>query len=319
MIKPRFANAEGKLTYLEGIEGIISGRKGIRFCFIIDKFNDVNINEVYLISELQPSSIVLTNKRNNKELKLLLSSINSHITVNQSACFDAEISKPELKYISDNLLGSDLQINWDLNWLGFIGYKLNVNPFLAVVDISNMGRADTKVSMSDFNDNVWSKISGEERYLVNIPNVSSSIFLKVPDEVNEWKNMMSDRAGIVEKAMRKFEVAEKPDDFATIARELKAVFDKLKSVTERNKNPLQGLLFNKLFSGSGVNEASDGMMDGLSKVMEGLEKISNQIGHTATTHDKGTIPFNYVGDRESTMTFLFITALLFNFMGKMLK
>lgn len=232
---------------------------------------------------------------------------------NQS--FDTEVNKSQPNFLSENLLTGDLRINWDIRGLCIIDYENNPNPVLGRINISNILRADSIVPQNDFNENVWRNISGEDRYLVSIPKVNSSIFQKAPVEVDEWKDMMIDRAKKIDDAMKKFEVAENSNDYATIGRDLKAILDKLDEVTKNDDGILEGVLFNHLFSGSGVNEASKGMMKGLLDIMKGLEKISNQIGHTATL--EGT-PFNYIGDRDTAMAFLFITVLLFNYIGIML-
>ena len=128
---------------------------------------------------------------------------------------------------------------------------------------------------------------------------------------------MKKRADVIVEALKKFEKAGNSNDFATIARDLKSVYDKLDEVTKNSSDKLDGLLFNKLFSGPGVNEASKGFMDGIIKIMDGIEKVSNQIGHTATL-DKPPKPFTFVGDRDTVSTFLFMSELLFSFMAKKL-
>lgn len=308
---------KGRLNSLDGNEDAISGRKTINFYLTVDEFKDKNVEEVYLISELSSSNFTITNTLNGKSLSLLLRSTGSLIHIGGTHRFVAEISKSQLQYISHNLLARDLVINWNMEYLGFIGYKNNPNPALGKIVVSNTDWSDTKVSSYDFNNKVWSKISGEERYLISIPNVSSSLFLKVPSEVDDWGDMMKKRADVIVEALKKFEKAENSNDFATIARDLKSVYDKLDEVTKNNSDKLDGLLFNKLFSGPGVNEASKGFMEGIVKIMDGIEKVSNQIGHTAT-FDKPPKPFTFVGDRETVLTFLFVSALLFSFMEKML-
>jgi len=321
MIKLKQITARGHLEFLTGIEDVISGKKTINFSLKIDKFLEknkaVDIDKVYLISKLSESEARIINPRNDKILQLAIHSTTSWVDVDNVHSFVAEVNKSQLKYISNNLLTSDLQINWNINWFGFISYKNNVNAFLGKITISNIDRLDAKVSENDFNDKVWSKISGEERYLVNVPNVDISMFLKAPSEVDEWKEMMQQRADNIVKAMEKFEKAKNSDDFVTIARDLKSIYDHLDVVTCNNKDKLDGLLFNKLFSGTGVNEASKGMMEGIIKIMDGLEKISNQIGHTATLGNPPK-PFTFVGNKDAVFTFLFITDLLFNFIGRML-
>ena len=43
-------------------------------------------------------------------------------------------------------------------------------------------------------------------------------------------------------------------------------------------------------------------MESIIKIMGGIEKVSNQIGHRAT-FDKPPKPFTFVGDKETVSTF----------------
>lgn len=309
----------GELQVLTGNKDVTSGRSMINLSLTIDELNREDIEEIYVISELVQPEITISNRKNNKSLSLSIHHYSSRIYVSDGGIesFVANVSKLQLQYIRENLLTSDLVINWNIVWLGFIGYKSNDNPVLGKITISNINRLDDKISMNDFNNMVWSKISGEVRYLVNVPNVDSSMFLKAPSEVVEWKEMMQHRADEIVKAMKHFERATGSGDFVTVARDLKAIYDHLDAVTDNKKDKLDGLLFNKLFSGIGVNEASKGMIEGIIKIMDGLEKISNQIGHTATFGNSPK-PFTFVGDKDTVSTFLFITNLLFNFIGSKL-
>ena len=219
----------GELQVLTGNKDVTSGRSMINLSLTIDELNREDIEEIYVISELVQPEITISNRKNNKSLSLSIHHYSSRIYVSDGGIesFVANVSKLQLQYIRENLLTSDLVINWNIVWLGFIGYKSNDNPVLGKITISNINRLDDKISMNDFNNMVWSKISGEVRYLVNVPNVDSSMFLKAPSEVVEWKEMMQHRADEIVKAMKHFERATGSGDFVTVARDLKAIYDHL--------------------------------------------------------------------------------------------
>lgn len=308
-----------ELYDLKGNYDLASDRREIILNLTIDKFEDGNkssdINRVYLLKEALDSTIKLTNPKTGKSHTMSIEPHGAMVNSHGNSIFVAKLLKNELKNISNELLSDDIVIQWNLDAFGFIEYGDDtVGLQFGRISISNNGRTGSKFSKKDFLEKVWEKISGESRFSFDVVRIDPNTFAKVPDSSKEWREMMTDRSQIIQRALRKFESANSPSDFIGISQDIKSALDKMKEITEKDRVVLEGLLFSKLFSGTGVNAASKDMLEGILKIIQGLYKVANQVGHTATN---SAIPFTFNGDKETAQDLLYMTAILFNFLAKM--
>ncbi len=320
---------KGKYIDLDGSINRISEEMIIRLNLNID-FNEgrndnLDIERVYVIPNSGRSYLTLKNSNNYKQLMLSPVYLDDAAIINKgNAIFYVKVNPYQLNFISENLLTSDLIVNWNIEWYGVIRYVDKKEMPIERITISNNIYTDTKLSQNEFSTNVWNKITSEKRYLINMPDLNTDIFVKAKNSfddtaLKEWSEMMQDRTSELKNTMHKYEYADNKGGFISIARDIKAILDKLKFNTEstnNNQKYLEGLLFNNLFSGAGANRASEGMMQGIMQIFTGLTRISNQIGHLATEDAKY---YSFSGDKDTIMTFLFITDLLFNYIGKRLE
>lgn len=311
----------GELYDLTGSCDSMHGKNFLTLNLSIKGFKDLNgetdVTRVYMFKDSSDSNIELSNIKTGKTLRFPIKPLGSAINANGNSIFSTTLNDNELFAISDQLLTSDVRVRWNIIYYGFVEYRgNNTASKLGQISISNYNASIEKCTLSDFAEKVWGKLTGDSRYITEIPTLGKNEFDSLPDNVKEWKEMMNDRSKIVHRAIEKFESSHKQGDYAIIAEEIKSTLDKVKQITESNRSSLEGLLFNKLFTGSGVNTASTGMMEGVIKIVEGLYKVSNQIGHTAT-NGSNPLPFNFTGEKETTKDFLFITALLIAFLSKM--
>jgi len=286
----------------------------------------LGIVRVYAIPNSGRSCITLTNMNNSKQL--MLSPVyldDAAINNKRNTVFYVKVNPYELNFIRENLLTSDLVINWHMEWYGFIEHESINRKDFGRITISNINYTDTKLSQNEFYKNIWEKITGEKIYLIDIPDLNPDIFAKVQnnmdgDALKEFFGIIKDRTPELKSTIKRYESADNKGDFISIARNIKAILDKVKfnvkTANDNSQEYLEGLLFDNLFSGPGTNRASKGMMDGIIDIFNGITKISNQLGHEATEDAKY---YSFSGDKDTVKTFLFITSLLFDYIGKRLK
>jgi hypothetical protein len=307
--------SKGELADLNGRVDKVSGIKTINLNLTIDKFHQkketTGILRVYFFSELSSCQISLKNLKTGNLLVLRTRPGSASINSPGNSLFLAEVNPTQEKFIQDSLLTGDIEVRWNIEFVGLIEYSRPLNNIaLGQIFITNESIKPGKVSQGEFLEKIWKGLSSEERFLLNVAKAGINGFSVTEQELTEWHERAVSSAEITWEAVKKLETSTGKIDYVTIARQLKAALDKLSKLTEDHNNVLSEIMFSNLFTGSGHKIASDGMMEGLTKILEGLTKISNQIGHTATENAK---PFSYSGDRETTSTFLFITNLLLQY------
>ena len=313
----------------------INGNMEIQLNLSIKELNDkissegnTTVEGLYIDVNPQVSYLTLQNKKVlGHQIKLRINPGQYWIVKNSNQVFNANINKTNLEYIQENLLGADIQVNWCISGLGFI--KQDKNYIIAGnVDISNPNKTNSFISAHNFSQDVWNKFADGNLYLTEIALKNRDVFDKLPDEYNNWKKYMKEVSQKMGDVLFRAQIADNSNDFTSIARDFKGVVEVLhENITNKwNTNQKQqntqtnnecenltGYLFNKLFSGCGVQDAAKGMGEGISKIVDGLWKISNQIGHGKTI-GKDSKQYSFIGDKNTDLTFIYIAAMLLSYL-----
>lgn len=318
---------DAKLNTLKGIN--INGNVYLQLNLKIDKFIDdlskdgyKNVCGLYIDINPEESYINLKNKKTSKELNQLIITPGQYwIKENSSEVFKVNINDRIMNCIQKNFLGADIQVNWVISGFGFIKQN-KVYTFIGTISISNIYRTDSFISADQFSQNVWNELTGGNLYLAEISLKNSQIFDNLPSEnYKNWKDNIKTASERMKKLLYDIQKADTLNSFVSIADDFKGTMEVLnnnigKKWDNKNQNNdvcknLPELLFNKIFSGCGANDASKCMGEGISKIIDGLWKISNQIGHTTTK--KNDKQYTYKGDKNTDTTFIYIAALLLSY------
>lgn len=297
--------------------------------FIDEMSREENKTMEGLYIDVNPQASYLTLQKKEQpgcQIKLRINPGQYWLIRESNQMFNANINKTNMKDIQENFLGADIQVTWCISGLGFI--KQNQNYSIAGnVYISNSNSTDSFISAAQFLQNVWKKFAYGNLYLTEIALKNPDVFDNLPDQYKEWKSNMKKVSQMMNALLLKAHTADNSNDFVSIAHDFKGTIEILHenitnkwNINQKQQNNqtndgcenLPEYLFNNLFSGFGSNDAAKGMGEGINKIIDGLWKISNQIGHGKTT-GKDSKQYSFIGNKYTDMTFIYIAAILLSY------